>query len=161
MPAVLTAPRPTAAGRVWPDDYPPVHVRGIALLPRPQDVGLARRFAAAYCDSRGIAEAVAYDISVCVSELVGNWRHAIFPPGRRYGFVQLRQLGPFVSLRVFDPDPVLPVLRPVGTVDLDGECGRGLSSIVSALACRLEFSASAHGLKRIEAWVDCLPSKSF
>lgn len=158
----LAAPITPALGRVWPDDYPPVNVRGISLHPVPRDVGRARRFARDYCESRGIADGPSGDISVCLSELVTNViLHAVFPNGRTHMFVQLRQLGPFVSLRVFDPDPILPVLRAAGAVDLDGECGRGLSSIVSALSCRLEFAASAHGLKRIEAWVDCLPSKTF
>jgi hypothetical protein len=74
-------------------------------------------------------------------------------------FVQFRQLGPFVSCRVFDPDwqhlPVVDTVPGLGAVS-----GRGLSSIVSALACRLEFGPAPHQLKRVEFTVDALPSKA-
>jgi hypothetical protein len=160
---ILTAPPadfPALAGRVFPDDYPPVNTRGITLRPVPQDVRLARRFALGYCDSRGISVTAAGDISVCLSELVTNAvRHARFPAGRPHIFVQIRQHGPFVLVRVFDPDwqhlPVVAVAAGVGA-----ESGRGLSSIVSALACRLEFGPAPHRLKVVAFTVDCLPSKS-
>jgi hypothetical protein len=158
--ATPTVATQAAIRRVFPDDYPPVHTRGITLHPDPRDVSTARRFIRDYGHSRGISESVLDDILLCASEVIGNWRHAFFPPGRRHGFMQIRQLGPFVSVAVFDPDPRLPVLRD-GVSDLDAESGRGLSSIVAVLACRLEFGPSAHGLKRVSFVVDALPSKSF
>jgi hypothetical protein len=165
MQALLAPPDSLAlTGRVFPDDYPPVNVRGIALRPVPQDVSAARRFARAYCDSRGISSAVADDILLCLSEVVGNVRHALFPQGRSHVFVQLAQLGPFVSAAVFDPDSseaCLTLIRaelagqgPAGLA----ESGRGLSSIVRRLSCRLEVAVSPHGLKRVSFCIDCLPS---
>jgi hypothetical protein len=160
MPALTLADSPALPGRVFPDDYPPVNARGIALRPVPQDVGTARRFAREYCDSRGISALPADSISVCLSELMTNAvRHAIFPLGRSHIFVHLRQHGPFVLARVFDPDwqhlPVISVASGLGA-----ESGWGLSQIVSQLACRLEFGPAPHRLKVVSFTVDCLPSKS-
>ena len=162
MPAFLAPP--ALAGRVFPDDYPPVHVRGIALLARPQDVSAARRFARDYCLWRGISDTVRDDLVLCISEVVGNVRHALFLPGRPHIFVTLRQYGPFVSAAVFDPDSSESCLALIhaelagqGPVGL-AESGRGLSEIVARLSCRLDVRRSAHGLKRVEFFIDCLPS---
>jgi hypothetical protein len=155
----LTARPAAPIVRAFPDDYPPVHVRGISLRPVPQDVAVARRFARDYGRSRGISEPVVDDIVLGVSEIAGNLRHVKFPPGRCHAFMQLRQLGPFVSVRVFDPDPTLPTLRDPLLVGLGAECGRGLSTIVAALAVRLEFGPSPHGLKFVSFMVDALPSR--
>jgi hypothetical protein len=153
----LTAPAP-ALGRVFPADFPPVNVRVLALLPRPEDVGAARRFIGDYCDSRGISDTARYDAQVCGSEVATNLRHAVFPYGRRFAFLQLRQQGPFLSVRLFDPDRThLPNMRD-GGADLEAENGRGLVSIVGQLACRWGFGPSAHGLKVVSFEIDCLPS---
>jgi hypothetical protein len=165
--APALADSPAATCRVWPDDYPPANVRGIALLARPQDVGTGRRFARSYCEWRGMSAAVRDDVVVCVSEVVTKVRHAFFPQGRPHIFVQLMQLGPFVSVRVFDPDSSEACLSLMRTelaaqspVDL-AESGRGLSSIVRPLSCRLGVARSAHGLKCVSFCVDCLPSGAF
>jgi hypothetical protein len=156
----LLAPPSPAPARVQPDDYPPVNVRGITLRGTPDAVALgartARRFTRDYCDSRGIRESVRDDAVLCVSEIAGNVRHALFPAGRVFYFVQLRQLGPFLSVRVFDPDwQHLPCLREAGAGLAVG--GRGLSLIVAPLSCRLTFGVSPRGLKVVEFILDCLP----
>lgn len=158
MPATALATRPALPGRVFPADFPPVHVRVLALRPVPQNVRVARSFARDYCAWRGISSAVQDDVSVCLSELATNAvRHAIFPLGRSRFFVQLRLLGPFVSVRVFDPDwQHLPTLGAVS--DLGAVSGRGLSLIVRPLSRTLTAGLAAHGLKQIEFTVDCLPS---
>lgn len=159
MPTLAPPADPVLAGRTWPQEFPPVHVRGVALRPVPQDVSVARRFAREYCSWRGISGSIADDVALCTSEVFGNLRHAFFPQGRTRAFVQIRQHGPFVSVRVFDPDwQHLPVVA--ASPELGAESGRGLSSIVAALACRLEFGPAPHRLKRVEFTINCLPSKT-
>jgi hypothetical protein len=159
MPTLTAAP--PLPGRVFPDDYPPVNVRSLVLRPVPQDVRTARRFIGDYCDSRGISDTARYDAQVCGSEVATNLRHAAFPRGRHFAFLQLRQRGPFLSVRLFDPDVAhLPSMRD-GGADLDAESGRGLVSIVGQLACRWGFGPSVHGLKVVSFEIDCLPSQSF
>jgi hypothetical protein len=159
MPLLAPPADPVLAGRTWPDDFPPVNVRSLVLRPRPEDVGVARRFIGDYCNSRGISDTVRYDAQVCGSEVATNLRHAVFPRGRRFAFLQVRQRGPFLSVRLFDPDRMhLPNMCD-GSADLDAESGRGLVSIVGQLACRWGFGPSVHGLKVVSFEIDCLPSK--
>lgn len=159
----LTAP---ADYRLAPDDFPATSVRTFVLPSGPGCASAARCLVRGYCEWRGISGAVRDDLVLCSSEIAGNGRHVIFPPGRSHMFLRLLQNGPFVSVAVFDPDcrPECMAAISAGLLgavaDLGAESGRGLSSIVARLAFRRGCGLGAHQLKQVSFTIDALPSKS-
>lgn len=162
MNALLEAPTANpalAAGRTWPDDYPPVHVATIGLAHRPESAPAARRFIERCCDTCGIPDAIRDSLVLCGSELAGNAIRASFPAGRCRFFIQVLRQWPFTIVRVHDPvlalpDPhVVDVAALLADGDLDAEVGGwGLSSVVSSLADHLGFGVGPQ-LKFVEVWI--------